>query len=425
MNGRDTAQSGTLTYGPSFYRTARFLVSDDPQDSVLRIRLFNAALATVLLVMALLVSYGPVRVALACGWLLGMVPLGLFYVPSTNPVSWTITGIGVLWAFVFTWLTADHWNSLKAWIALTGAIVAILLVGPTRRDGWLSILITLAACLILTHRHRERSSTRWWLVLGTLIVVTAWTSRPTATYTEGLLEGRGGVGPNSGGQGEDPLSSVATIVREVAAFPKAVLAVAGGNVRGETFSAIGLNDVHLPLLVPLGMLIAALLLLKWAWMWHPRMKTLAFVWVLGALVTMVLSHKVLIAVEYAIQPRHLVPLLIVVLGISLITPPTERLSPRVGIAAAVAISSAASAALIVTQARHAGSLLSNVTGAPEWWWRDSIPWGPSTNVVFGTMFTCGWVVSVVTLALRAAACESRSVGALSDRPMSLQAGFDG
>lgn len=111
-------------YPPVFYAVMGAFATTDVQTSVLVMRLFNAALACALWSAAFFLVRRSDRPALIVSLIATCVPLGLFLVASTNPSSWAIAVAPVIW--------------LAAWVALRTE-------GP-RRIG-LSVLIIVATAI--------------------------------------------------------------------------------------------------------------------------------------------------------------------------------------------------------------------------------------------------------------------------------------
>lgn len=62
--------------------------------------------------LAIILIASPIAVARAdaLSWFLVLVPLGFFYVATSNPSSWSIISAGTLWAFAISWLLDPDWQ---------------------------------------------------------------------------------------------------------------------------------------------------------------------------------------------------------------------------------------------------------------------------------------------------------------------------
>ncbi len=90
-------------YPPVYYAVMRLFAGPDLQVSALVMRLVNAVLfvglATALA--ALLPAWR--RGTLLWGWLVTLVPLGMFIIPSNNPSGWAVTGVGTAFLALLGW----------------------------------------------------------------------------------------------------------------------------------------------------------------------------------------------------------------------------------------------------------------------------------------------------------------------------------
>jgi len=111
----------TSQYPGLFYSLAGTLTSGNVWQSVLTIRLFNALLATILIICALAVAPTALRRTAAIVWLITAIPMALFFIPSTNPSSWAIIGIGTAWVFLISYLRSKS----RYQFAVRGALFAI------------------------------------------------------------------------------------------------------------------------------------------------------------------------------------------------------------------------------------------------------------------------------------------------------------
>lgn len=391
VDGRDISDGSSLNYGATFYTTMNLLIDDQPSNSVIRIRIFNAFLASVLFVVAMSVNSRPVKVALGVTWLLLMIPLGLQYVPSTNPISWSITGIGLLWAFVIGWVTTPKWNSWPAWVSLGGVIVTAFMAGSARRDGWLGVIISLIVCVVLLSSYRQASKVRWVVIIvGAVFIGLTYVPR-AVNYVQGLLAGRIG---NSGVSETiaNPSGGSISVIREFLAFPKSLWAAIGGDLRGEQFSALALNDIGLPISVPVAITIGLLVMFSWSWRFHPKEKVFGVL--LGALILMItiVGHRILISSEYAIQPRHIVPLAILIIGISLIAPSYQKISLFAIVTIGVSISIAVIGSLLTIHGRYTEE---SINGSISWSHETVLP--PNLILSMGIVIALGWIITTLSL----------------------------
>lgn len=111
-----------LTQTPGlFYWTMGLLKGDNLEHSVNRMRIFNALLAIVLVTALLTIGQAAMRTPVALAWVVAPIPLGLFIIPSTNPSSWAVIGVGTYWAFLLI-----HWEGRTNRVRIAGGVLAVL-----------------------------------------------------------------------------------------------------------------------------------------------------------------------------------------------------------------------------------------------------------------------------------------------------------
>jgi len=138
-----------LNFTMPYHRFMRLFVGTDAERSVLTLRLVNAWIAALVLGFTLAVLRPGLRRAVALAWLVCLVPNGTFIIPSANPNSWTIIGLGTFWALFLAWITANDLNRPRAWLALAGAIVTGGMALLARSDGALFLGMAVVAVAIL------------------------------------------------------------------------------------------------------------------------------------------------------------------------------------------------------------------------------------------------------------------------------------
>lgn len=153
---------------PGLYATAlRPLVSDSVEGTVLRVRLFNATLALVVMLLSLKATREVIRPAVAVSFVVGLLPLGLFLIPSVNPSSWAIVGAAALWGPLFS-LSQDGFR----WVRAVAVSVAFLMLVGSRNEGWvIAAAIAGAALLAVRPAARRWSAPVVVLALSAMIAV--------------------------------------------------------------------------------------------------------------------------------------------------------------------------------------------------------------------------------------------------------------
>jgi hypothetical protein len=138
------------SYPPLFYSAMRIFVGENSEKSVLMMRIFNAFLSSIMLFVAAFVSPFFIRRALFVTWGAAIIPIGIFFIPSTNPSSWTITGIGTFWAFLYSLLfNIKTRNFEKIKFAFIGTFISCLISFGSRFDSGIYLLLIFLSIIIL------------------------------------------------------------------------------------------------------------------------------------------------------------------------------------------------------------------------------------------------------------------------------------
>ena len=353
-------------YPGVFYGTMRVFAGNDLVRSALVMRLVNLALfvglATALAVL-LPVSR---RQTLLWGWLVSLVPLGIFLIPSNNPSGWAITGVGTAFLALLGWFET---SGRRRWALGALYVVGIFMAAGARSDAAIYAAgATLVASLLTWSRQRD-----WWLrsilPLGGLLVIGVLFF--TTSKADVGLNGIPGTG-----SGSFAGSPTALAIHNLFALPFLWTGVWG------TWP-LGWFDTQLPAVVPwaaagafVTVAFAGLGLLT-------KRKAVAIAGVLAMLV--VLPVYLLTAggdtVGFQFQPRYLLPL-IVLFALVLVTAPSGLSTVRFNrvqtfaILGALAIANLVSLQVnirrYVTGANHQGF---NLGAGAQWWWH-GVPFGP-------------------------------------------------
>jgi hypothetical protein len=299
-------------YPTSFYRVMNTLVGPDEQRSVVMMRVLNAAIAAGLLALALRVLTPAVRSAVVVVVLVVYVPLALFIIPSTNPSSWTVTGITFLWAFGLALARRTAWRSRRTWVLLAATVLSAVLAIGSRVDASAYAVMTVIVIALLTGIGRLRAA---WISTIVLAVIAAAGLVNYVTFgTPGS-----GDGPMMGTNEPSPGLFLSNVVQ----LPVYLLGAVGGK-------ALGWNDTIVPPMVGVfGVLALGALVYRGLVTMSPR-KVLASLIALSALLAVPLAflQREGLGVGEVVQARYLLPLIIVLFAtLSLAIPyarPTDR-----------------------------------------------------------------------------------------------------
>ncbi|KNY07439.1 DUF2142 domain-containing protein [Microbacterium sp. GCS4] len=372
-------------YPPVFYGAMSVFVTDDMSVSVVLMRSVNALLYVSMLTLLFFLLPLRLRPPLVWGALIGMIPLGVFIIPSVNPSAWAVLQATGLWLAVWGFFRQ---TDARKW-GLAAMSVALMVMGAGARSdaaayGVLAVLVG----VVLGYR-RDR---RFLIELALPVVLIA------IAASLFLTSGQSGV---LTADTERTQSVFALLVTNVQQLPQLWIGAFG-------FWGLGWFDTPMPALV---WVTSASLFAAVAFWGLRRMKwrkVLALGAVSLALVVVPLYILVRegILVGQGVQPRYIYPLLVMFAGVSLIG--LRRLSlglSRTQLAVVViALAVTNSLALHTNMRRYITGLDSsaiNLDRDAEWWWNS--PLSPMVMWVVGSL---AFAVAVIALAWVSAARDS-------------------
>lgn len=406
-----------------YYRTMHVFVSDDFPRSFMLIRITNAAVALLALVLTLLVAPRNVRAAVAVTWLITSIPLGLFLLTSLNSSAWGFVGLGLVWANALTLIHAAdrRTRAAAATLLVVGAVMA--LGARTEALGHLAFS-TVALLFIALERpgssaHRAGGPTVTSRMRGLVVVATAAASvvmalllsrlapldyirttlsAPIAGYDRLVLGGRG-----------QPL---------IALFTEVPLLWTGAF--GDRFG-LGWLDTAMPIIVYVFVLAAFMTLLGLGLQGARRGRIAAVATMTVALFALPVYTLLSIGapVGESYQPRHYLPTTMLLLGIALVGShgrPQPHLG-RGGVAGLAAIITIAHAVALHTNIRRYTTGLRldvylDLNREVDWWWAHGP--SPMTTWIIGSLAFGVLAVLVLDLMRRPAdAVSSESQQSLS------------
>jgi len=346
-------------YPPVYYAAMNLLAGPDLQLSAVLMRFVNILLFVGLstaLFLLLPVARRRVMIGLS---LLTSVPLGVFLIASNNPSSWAIMGVGFSWLALLGYFETAGRRRVALGI-LTG--VTALMAAGSRGDAALYVIIGFAVAVVLAFR-RERG-----LLLQAILPVAL------AVGAGLLFLSSQQAGVATSGLGDHQLASGA---------PKSGLALLALDLVQVPFLwtgsfgtwALGWLDTSLPAVVwvaSLGIFSGTMFLAIGR---LPRKQLLVLaglgliVWLLPAYV-LVRGGNV---VPQNVQPRYLLPLIVVIAGVALL--PSARGALRFtraqGLLVFGGLAVAESLALYTDIRRYVTGtdvVSVDLDAGREWWW---------------------------------------------------------
>lgn len=379
-------------YPGGYYRFMHLFVTPDVTASIVTIRVVNVALAVLLLSCGLWLLPRSARQGQAAATIGGLVPLGMFLIASVNPSSWAVTGILATWLAVHTLLQAEErWRMVAASVL---AVVAAVVAANARSDSG-AYLVVVAGLAGLLHVRTLRT---WWPRLAVLVIpalLGLW-SFLGSSQTSAISSGWAGM------EGRNPR---VVLYKDVQELPNLLMGVFG-QVWG-----LGWLDTPLPAVVSSSALFVACGLVMVGFAQMNVTKTLTAGLLLATIFAVALAG--LLASNYfvgeGIQPRYLLPLIPVLIGIMLtgttLSAPVALARPQL-VVFALALTLANSVALFTNLRRYVTGL--DVTSpflnrSVEWWW--STGPAPSDAWLIGSLAFAVLTIAPWILTVRPAAAE--------------------
>lgn len=388
----------TGDYPPVYYATMGLFTSTHIADSVIVMRLVNAALF-VAATTALFFMLAPgKRGGLVWGSLVTLVPLGVFLIPSQNPSSWAVIAAATLWVALVGYWQAPS-TRLRIGFGAFATLLTVMASGARADAATYSAMTVVVTAIIAA--PRSRSSVVRAILPAILILIAAaffLTAGDSAIVTRDAATPGGSFS-----------ALVMLIIFNLADLP-ALWAGALGT-RG-----LGWLDTMLPSTVWFSMIGAYLAVIFVGMHAFTRRKALALVVVLGTLVAVPLYILVTegIFVGAGVQPRYAYPLMIVLAGMATLGLRREdlgmtRLQMWI-VGAAVVIANAVALHTNMRRYLTGNDVKSvNLDSGREWWW--NLPVSPNMVWAIGTVSFAAAVAGTLVAVRRSSTRESRG-GAL-------------
>lgn len=344
--------NSTGVYPPVFYQTMGLLSSTDFQKSVLIMRTINALLFTT--VLALIMKLVPVRFSKPTifAFLVTLVPLGMFIVPSTNPSSWGYFATGAYFAFLCGFLTS---NSLNKWLCGIAAFIALILGAGSRADVAAYLCVATFASVLITLRPVR--SNIYKLIVPAIFVSIALLFFTSGKQSSFIQTGFVDAVPQPKTPG--------LLLNNLVEFPSLIVGVLGNW---------GLGWLDTPM--PSAVWAVSFAIFSIAIFSGLRNLTLGKSMALMTVTVVLISVPMIILFESGtsvgslLQPRYLLPPVLLLTAVALIDTSIQEFSKIQKWAFIIGLSIANSIALFTNFRRYTiglgtGSL--NITN-PDWWW---------------------------------------------------------
>ena len=372
----------------------RLIVSSNLERSVILIRIVNALIATLLLTYALFVISPSLRIGLIRSWLVLFFPITASTLASVNPSSWAIVGVGTFWALFAEFISPVSRRSRI--MAGFGAVTTACIATSARHDSFVFIALIIVVVLIRNFNLHWTNvkvifkKLGWWRsfiffsVLGGL-VITVWnfvtqrfTYLPSGTNNWGLY------------------------LTNLVDLPTYIAGAVGGWGRAQWPLGMGWNDTPVPVFVPVVAISTCAYFVIDNQSHLLKMTKFALGLLLLGSVSFVLQTLQVRPSngDFFLQPRYLLPLIIVAVGISC-APQTnirrelfENKKSSFGIGMLLILSGTLSlhsniGRYTLNQDGVNDFLPLDISSGRSWWW--NTPISPMVVWIVGFIATAGFV----------------------------------
>lgn len=373
-------------YPPVFYAAMSVFAGPDIPASVVTMRLANSVLAVGLLTAVFWALPRRLRPALVLSALGSAIPLGVFVYASTNPSAWAMLAAATVWVCVYG---ATQTTGRRRMILAALAVVGTVIGAGARADAGAFAIFGAGLGLILGVRGIRRS-------LTPLVTTVAVGIIGVAFY---LSAGQSGS-LVSGLPSDNPPLTRAQLIDNALDVPSLWTGALGGWGLGWLDTPMPSTVVVVATVVAGAIAIVGLRRPSWR-------QSVAALLALIALwaVPFILLAQSRAVVGTQVQPRYILPLIVILLGVVSVSAGVERAwtrSRRLIVAVGLTI---AFALAIYTNVRRYTTGLDGTALDPgtfaEWWW--PVAPSPLTVVVVGSL---AFGVALLALAFLPAGGES-------------------
>ena len=388
-----------------FYQVMNSFAGDNPINSVNFMRFFNVLISSFLFFLAIYVAPFIVKRALILSWGLVLIPIGIFNIASTNPSSWTITGIGTLWAFILSLIFHRKSRNKIFYLSIIGVLLSLMIALGSRNDSRIYVLVTFIAVtmLFLTKKWILGRINLVILLLVTLISITSavlWKFGFKFIYQDLYY-------PGAVIEKDQPNAFIALILE----FPSFLLGLLGGQIpsndlnKGDLFEnfayGISWSDFSFPSIVGILLGISFISVISISINKSSLKKIFSLTFILLTIL-MIIIYVRAIAPEVndsQITPRYILPLFLLLVGLALLstTAGNSLLGPVQNLILTTFLTIGGSIAWLVTISRFSigpNATFTNFHQSSEWWGL-SLTFSRLEFFALTTLITFFWYLSTI------------------------------
>ena len=125
-----------------YYRVVHFFVDSEIQSSVLKIRVFNSLISSIVLFLLLSITTSRIRFASIVGFTFSIIPFGLQHFSGVTTRGWAVLAVMTSWAFLASFLQTPKSESRLRALQSSAYGFTLLLALFSRIDALAMVLIT-------------------------------------------------------------------------------------------------------------------------------------------------------------------------------------------------------------------------------------------------------------------------------------------
>jgi hypothetical protein len=351
------------SYPPFYYSVMNVFVGADVEAAALTMRLVSVISFIVLTTTLFALLRPERRPGLLWGWIVTTMPLGLFLIASNNPSGWSVIGVGSVWIALVGFFESAGWRKVGLG-AIT--VVAALMAAGSRGDAAMYTIIALGVGCVLGFAKSWRYARDLILpvVLGAIAVAFFFSARQVQSGISGFS---GGGGPAVVEERHAAVDKVQLAISNFLEVPSLWAGIFGGDY------GLGWLDTKFPAIVTFAGILAFLVIVFTGMgrlTWRKGLMLLGLLAVLWLLPVWVLTQGAF-PVGEQVQPRYLLPLIVVFAGVAVYGAVGIRFTPIQLWLLTGILSFAHAIALHNNMRRYISGDANfgwNLNTAMEWWW---------------------------------------------------------
>jgi hypothetical protein len=361
-------------YPPVYYAVMGVFVGSDIVASVVMMRVVNILVFVGLTAAIFALLPLARRPSLIWGWLVTTIPLGLFLIPSNNPSSWAIIGVGSAWIALLGWFETSGRRKIGLGIAF---VASVMIAAGARGDGALYTALGIVLVLGIAFEPTKRYFMSAIVPLAALVICGYFFV--SAQQVLSGFNGFGGAPSTVPGEAYDPTALLAFNILNIPTLWAGVFGTWG----------LGWFEVGMPTLVSFGSLasflvVAAIGFGRLQWRKSVALASLGLALIVVPLTVLTRGGDM---VGEEVQPRYILPLIVMMAGMLVLDTGKRRVVFTRGQMLLVTLTLAAVqfVALHVTMRRYITGTNEqgfNLDSGVQWWW--NMPVSPMVVLFVGS-----------------------------------------